>query len=603
MKSYLSLIPISAKVNRKSNRMTLWCIIFAVFLVTAIFSLADLGVSLETARLTEKHGAESVTHLMSHPAIQTLYGTAFMLFILVLIAGVLMISGSIHSNVAQRTQFFGMLRCIGMSQKQLMRFVRLEALNWCKVGIPVGVGLGVFTTWGLSLGLKYLVGGEFSQIPILRLSWIGIVSGVLVGLLTVLVAAHTPAKKASKVSPIQGISGQTKERSSQKSSVKLGPWKIETGLGIHHGISSKKNFFLIISSFALSIVLFLSFSSFVELVGYLMPQSVSTPDINIVHVGEKDNQIIPQFVSSLEKVKGVSQVYGRQNLLNLPVSVASLPEMKQADLISFGQFDLESLEKDKRLKKGSHLSDVLTKPNHVLGVWDPNRPLQIGEKITIQQRKVRIAGLLKVDPFSEDGSVQGNPTFITSYETFTSLTGITGYSLISLKTTSQFDNQSLQKVSQELGDNYQVLDVREQNTTSTYLAFNVFIYGFLLIIGAVTFLNIINSISLSVSARLSQFATMRAVGMDMKQVSQVILAEAMSYGVVGGVLGCVVGVWLNKFLFDHLIGNHFAYAQWNFPVGLLAVVFIFVMLSVLTAVYFPVKRIEQLSVTEHLSGV
>ena len=162
---------------------------------------------------------------------------------------------------------------------------------------------------------------------------------------------------------------------------------------------------------------------------------------------------------------------------------------------------------------------------------------------------------------------------------------------------------SLQKVSQKLGNNYQVLNVREQNTTSTYLAFNVFIYGFLLIIGAVTFLNIINSISLSVSARLSQFATMRAVGMEMKQVSQVILAEAMSYGVVGGIVGCGVGVWLNKFLFDHLIGNHFAYAQWNFPVGLLAVVFIFVMLSVLTAVYFPVKRIEQLSVTEHLNEV
>ena len=35
MRSYLSLIPISAKVHRRQNRMTLLCIIFAVFLVTA----------------------------------------------------------------------------------------------------------------------------------------------------------------------------------------------------------------------------------------------------------------------------------------------------------------------------------------------------------------------------------------------------------------------------------------------------------------------------------------------------------------------------------------------------------------------------------------
>ncbi len=44
MKSYLSLIPISAKVHRRQNRMTLLCIIFAVFLVTAVFSMADMGL-------------------------------------------------------------------------------------------------------------------------------------------------------------------------------------------------------------------------------------------------------------------------------------------------------------------------------------------------------------------------------------------------------------------------------------------------------------------------------------------------------------------------------------------------------------------------------
>ena len=41
MRSYLSLIPISAKVHRRQNRMTLLCIIFAVFMVTAIFSMAE----------------------------------------------------------------------------------------------------------------------------------------------------------------------------------------------------------------------------------------------------------------------------------------------------------------------------------------------------------------------------------------------------------------------------------------------------------------------------------------------------------------------------------------------------------------------------------
>ena len=38
MKSYLSLIPISAKVHRRQNRMTLLCIVFAVFMVCLLYT-------------------------------------------------------------------------------------------------------------------------------------------------------------------------------------------------------------------------------------------------------------------------------------------------------------------------------------------------------------------------------------------------------------------------------------------------------------------------------------------------------------------------------------------------------------------------------------
>ena len=56
MKSYLSLIPISARVHRRQNRMTLLCIIISVFLVTAIFSVADMFVRTNSESLQEKHG-------------------------------------------------------------------------------------------------------------------------------------------------------------------------------------------------------------------------------------------------------------------------------------------------------------------------------------------------------------------------------------------------------------------------------------------------------------------------------------------------------------------------------------------------------------------
>ena len=56
MKNYLSLIPISARVHRRQNRMTLLCIIFSVFLVTTIFSMADMVIREEKNRLINRHG-------------------------------------------------------------------------------------------------------------------------------------------------------------------------------------------------------------------------------------------------------------------------------------------------------------------------------------------------------------------------------------------------------------------------------------------------------------------------------------------------------------------------------------------------------------------
>lgn len=207
MKSYLSLIPISAKVHRRQNRMTLLCIIFAVFMVTAVFSMAEMGIRMEQARLVSKHGELSIQDIIGSTMGQSLLSIAFVSFLLILIAGVLMISSSINSSVAQRTKFFGMMRCIGMSRQQIIRFVRLEALNWCKTAVPIGLALGIVVTWGLCAVLHFLVGEEFSDIPLFGISFIGIISGILVGVVTVLIAASSPAKRASKVSPITAVSG------------------------------------------------------------------------------------------------------------------------------------------------------------------------------------------------------------------------------------------------------------------------------------------------------------------------------------------------------------------------------------------------------------
>ena len=106
----------------------------------------------------------------NNTAMQSMYGLAAILFVLVLLAGILMISGSMNSIIAQRTQFFGMLRCIGASRQQIIRFVRLEALNWCKTAVPIGVVFGTIISWIICATLHYGIGGEFSTTPVFQIS-------------------------------------------------------------------------------------------------------------------------------------------------------------------------------------------------------------------------------------------------------------------------------------------------------------------------------------------------------------------------------------------------------------------------------------------------
>ncbi len=598
MKSYLSLIPISAKVRRRQNRMTLLCIIFSVFMVTAVFSMAEMGARMEQEKLLEKHGDLAYQKLFDSTMGQTLLLTALFLFLLILLAGALMISSSINSSVAQRTKFFGMMRCIGMSKQQISRFVKLEALNWCKTAVPIGVVLGIAASWGLCAALRFLVGEEFSHIPLFGVSGIGIVSGVAVGIAAVLLAARSPAKRAAKVSPVTAACGNAESTGNVRQAANFRFLRIETALGIRHAVSAKKNLILMTGSFALSIILFLSFSVLVDFVGCLMPQSAGTSDIDIAS-GDGSNSIDCELQERIAGMEGVKRVYGRRSCFGLLAERNDVSDI--IDVISFDDFDLECLKKDGILKRGSDLSKVYGDSGYVLATWDQDSFWKFGDKIRAGNEKLEIAGLLKYDPFSNDGLTHGKITLITSGETFARLTGVTDYSLVMIQTAGDATDENIEAIREAAGGEYAFSDKRDQRTAGTYLAFVFCVYGFLGVITLVTVLNTVNSISMSVSAKIRQYGVMRAVGMDGRQIAKMIAAEAFTYALLGCAVGCAVGLPFSRLLYDVLITSHFSYAIWRLPVASLLIIFLFVLIAAIAAVCAPAKRMRRMSVTETIN--
>ena len=587
------MIPISAKVHKRQNRMTIWCIIIAVFLVTAVFSMTEMAVRQETNRLVAKHGIEEVTGLFTSEAFLSLLPVAILLFLFVLCAGVFMIAGSMNSNVAQRTQLFGMMRCIGMSKKQVIRYVRLEALNWCRTAVPMGLVLGTIATWVLCAVLKYVVGGEWSDMPQFGLSILGIVIGVVVGVLTVLIAAGKPARRAAKVTPVSALTGIPDEKKSTHGLKVANNIKIEKALGIRHATQSRKNLFLMIGSFALSIILFLSFSVIIDLVNCMMPQSVAAADIEIY--AEDGDWIENRLLTTLEEANGAKRVFGRRAVFDVEAGFDADSSVNCVDVISYDTFDLEALKKDGILERNCDLDKVISgEAAFVIS----DKAIQKGSEVSVFGTQVTVAGKLKFDPLSSDGSTEGKTTLIVSDEAFRNMTGISDYTMLLIQLSESATEENVNAIKALSGDRYRWVDNREYDTHGTYVAFLICVYSFLVIIALVTILNIVNSISMSVSARIKQYGAMRAVGMSKKQLGSMVKAEALTYSGLGCATGLIIGLLFSRWLYGFLVTSHYAYATWHLPVTGMVVIVVFFALSVAAGICSPIKRLNEMSITE-----
>lgn len=161
------------------------------------------------------------------------------------------------------------------------------------------------TCWVSCLILKFIVKGEWVDMPLFSVSISGILCGVAIGIITVFSAAQSPAKQAAKVSPIAAISGNAETNKKIVHAANTRLFKVETSLGVHHATGTKKNLILMTGSFALTIMLFLTFSSCLDIVHKLLP-SVSdfTPDITI-NSQDESNSIDKSISEEISEISGV----------------------------------------------------------------------------------------------------------------------------------------------------------------------------------------------------------------------------------------------------------------------------------------------------------
>lgn len=556
------------------------------------YNLIDEQIGQNTALL-------GVMGMSDNSLMLGLYLTAAVLFLLVLTAGILMISSSMNSNVAQRTEFFGMLRCTGASKKQIIRLVRLEALNWCKTAVPIGVGLGVIITWALCAVLKSISSQYFGDMPVFSVSIIGISAGIITGVLTVLLAAQSPAKKAARISPIAAVSGNKSETKNINHHLKSDILKVDTTLGINHAIQNKKNFCLMVGSFALSIVLFLAFSTLITFMNHaITPLKPYTPDLSIV-CEDSSCSIDKSIAEQITGMNGVKRVYGRSFVYDIPAKFGETD--KKITLISYEDNQFNWIDEQCWADSKTGLEKVAKDKNegYVLAVYSPEIPISNGDRITTQFGDLTVASIVSHVPFDRS---DGEETLICSEDLFHKLTGYDKYTIIDIQLNNSVTDNDIAAI-RSLSGGYMFSDNRLSNkeTKSAYYSLALFIYGFLAIIAMIAVFNIMNSISMSVSARIKQYGSMRAVGMSIKQLKKMITAEAVTYSICGCIIGCAAGLPIHKLLFDKLITSHWG-DVWGLPITAVFIVAALTLFTSVIAVYAPSKRINNMSITDTIQA-
>ena len=222
------------------------------------------------------------------------YSLAAIIIALIVFGSVSLIYNAFSISVSERTRQFGLLSSVGATRKQLRRMVLFEVLAVSIVGIPLGILVGI---GGIGITLL-LIGDKFFSIvrvdiPMrLCVSWQAVVIAAVIALVTVLISAWIPSKRATGVSAVEAIR--------QSMDIKVSGRPVRTsklayklfGLpgvlaGKHYKRNRKKYRTTVVSLF-MSIVLFVSAAAFTDYMMESAEGGLVSDQFDLIYAAESD---------------------------------------------------------------------------------------------------------------------------------------------------------------------------------------------------------------------------------------------------------------------------------------------------------------------------
>lgn len=245
-----------------------------------------------------------------------LYGFAGVLVFLISFGSISLIYNSFSISVCERTRQFGILKSVGATKKQIRRSVLYEALLLSAIGILIGlivgcVGIGLTLYFLRDAFAGFIFTGASTQMRLV-LHPLALLLAAAVCLVTTLISAAIPARRAIRISPIDSIrqSDDVKLKGSQVRTSRLTQklFGFEGTIAAKNFKRNRRRYRSTVVSLFLSVSLFISASSFCAYltgaVSGVTGVEKESIDIHYYTVGEKKPD--PESVLTLLSVDGVT---------------------------------------------------------------------------------------------------------------------------------------------------------------------------------------------------------------------------------------------------------------------------------------------------------
>ena len=565
----------------------------------------------------------------------------------IVFSGYLLIYNILYIAVTRNIQFYGLLKTIGTSPKQIKKIVRGQGLRLAAIGIPIGLTLSVIVSYlivpsaieGMSGGTYYasMIPSEIYFTPLV------FVGTILFALITILISCKKPAKIASSISPIEAMkfSGKkSKKEKKNRNSTKGG--KLYK-MAWHNVFRDKKRAILVFLSLFMGIMTYLSVNTFMNSISLENYANRYLPnDFEIQNYYDDNFTLDNKVIDEIKTTKGVDSVEvlatsSIQMDMNKKVLMPALQRgyrIHGEDLDGLDKY-LKDIEKDPSKlapmvvgledKTIERYNEAINKKIDVEAFKKGNLALIDGfyyndkeklnlskEKITFRNTKENKSKKIKIDLMEEENSIlsigsseTGMPVIYVSSSTLNKLTKDTKNHLVYVDVKDSYDSEVKSKLKTLASKNRFNLTSKTDTMNDfkkSSMMMNLLGGGIAIILIIIGLLNFINVMVTNVNVRLKELAIMESIGMTKRQVITMLTLEGAYYAGITTLITCTLGMGVVYFI-AQLTKQIADYAEFVFPtIPLLSLItLIFAVCLIIPSIVY--KYDSKSSVTERLREI